>query len=44
MQTLVGDISGWNSSNYLNLINSSSGHLKWIKDDSQRPTDPVYED
>lgn len=44
MQALVGDISGWNSTNYLNLINSSSGHLQWIKDDSQRPTDPVYED
>ena len=48
LQTLVnnntaGNISGWNSTNYLNLINSASGHLKWIKDDSQRPTDPVYE-
>lgn len=44
MQAKVGAISSWNSTNYLTLINSSSGHLKWIKDDSQRPTDPVYED
>lgn len=42
--TIVGDIHQWNSSNYLTLINNSSGHLKWIKDDSQRPTDPVNVD
>ena len=42
--TDVGDIHQWNSSNYLTLINSSNGHLQWIKDDSQRPTEPVFED
>lgn len=36
-------VSALNSSNYKSIINSSSGHLKWIKDANEMPTDPVYE-
>ena len=42
--TDVGDIHQWNSSNYKTPINASNGHLKWCKDASEMPTDPVYQD
>lgn len=37
-------VSALNSSNYKTITNSSSGHLKWVKDANEMPTDPVYVD
>lgn len=42
--TDVGDIHQWTSSNYKTPINASNGHLKWIRDASEIPTDPVFTD
>lgn len=36
-------VSALNSSNYKTITNAASGHLKWIKDANQMPTDPVYQ-
>lgn len=37
-------VSGLTNSDYKSIINSSSGHLKWVRDASEMPTDPVYQD
>lgn len=37
-------VAALNSSNYKSIINASNGHLKWIKDANEMPTQPVYEE
>lgn len=44
----LATVSGYtcknDNTNYKNLTNASNGHLKWIKDANQMPTEPVYEE
>lgn len=35
-------VSGYTSLDYKDLTNASSGHLKWVKDANELPTEPVY--
>ena len=37
-------VSALDSSNYKSIINSAAGHLKWVKDANEMPTEPVYEE
>ena len=37
-------VAALNSSNYKSIINASNGHLKWIKEANEMPTEPVYEE
>ena len=37
-------VSACTKDNYKALTNASDGHLKWVKDASEMPTDPVYQD
>lgn len=36
-------VSACTSLDYKSLTNASSGHLKWVKDANEMPTDPVYQ-
>ena len=40
---LTADINTYTATTYIDPINRSNGHLKWIKEANQMPTEPVYE-
>ena len=37
-------VAALNSSDYKSIINASNGHLKWIKEANEMPTEPVYQE